>query len=429
MQKAERIGFWPTTSFVVGNMIGSGIFLLPATLAFYQLNSLFGWLFSTLGAILLSIVFGFLSKHLKESEGGPYAYTVAGLGRFPGFLVAWGYWISIWSTNAAIAVALVGYLKVVFPFVGASPVHSILTGLAFVWLFTWINSKKIKTVAAVQLITTILKVLPLIGLCTIGLFFCDWQQLSSWITDPQISFRSITAATTLTFFAFLGMESATIPSKDIANSSKTIKRATLFGTVFTAIIYIVSFIVICSVLPPETLSKSSAPFADSAYEMWGVSGQTIFAWCAITSTIGALNGWILIQGKIPYSAAIDKLFPKIFGRVNASHSPIYGLIISSVLVSVLMGLNYSKSLVDAFSFMMKLSTLSVITPYLFSIITFCILVRRIGFNSRTVSNYIVAIAAFLFCSWMVVGCGLEVVIYGVLLLILGTPFYLYLTRK
>lgn len=429
MQKSNTIGFWPTTSFVVGNMIGSGIFLLPATLAFHQLNSLFGWLFSTIGALLLSIVFSFLSKHLTEPEGGPYAYTVAGLGRFPGFLVAWGYWISIWSTNAAIAVALVAYLKVIFPFVGTSPIHSIATGLLFVWGFTWINSKNLKTIGAIQLITTILKVVPLIGLCTIGLFYCDWEQLSSWFTTSVVSFKSITAATTLTFFAFLGMESATIPSKGVTNARITIKRATLSGTLFTAVIYILSFIVICSVLPPDVLSNSEAPFSDSARVIWGVNGQTLFAWCAVISTIGALNGWILIQGKIPYSASIDNLFPKIFGKVNKANSPIYGLIISSCLVSILMALNYSKSLVDAFSFMMKLSTLSVITPYIFSIITFFLMVRRMEFNSKSYANYIVALAALLFCCWMIFGCGLEVVIYGVILLVLGVPLYLLIKQK
>ena len=205
MQYREKMGFWSTTSLVVGNMVGSGIFLLPATLAFYQLNSLFGWLFSMIGALLLSIVFGYLSKNIKNSEGGPYAYTIVGLGKFPGFLVAWGYWISIWSTNAAIAVALVGYLKILFPIVGETPIHSIITGLIFVWFFTWINSRRIKTIGAVQLLTTILKVLPLLGLCTIGLFYCDWNELGTWFKAPSISFESITAATTLTFFSFLGM--------------------------------------------------------------------------------------------------------------------------------------------------------------------------------------------------------------------------------
>lgn len=410
-------------------MIGSGIFLLPATLAFYQLNSLLAWLFSTIGAILLSIVFGYLSKHLKDSEGGPYAYTVAGLGRLPGFLVAWGYWISIWVTNAAIAVALVGYLKVIFPIVGASPIHSIITGLIAVWLFTWINSKQLKTVGAVQLITTVLKVIPLLALCLLGVFFAEWNQIVFWFENPKISFQGITAATSLTFFAFLGMESATIPATGVVNAERIIKRATLVGTVFTAIIYIVSFVVICSILPPEALSKSDAPFADAANEMWGINGKTIFAWCAVISTLGALNGWILIQGKIPYSAAIDGLFPKIFGKTNTSNSPIYGLIISSCLVSILMGLNYSKSLADSFSFMMRLSTLSVITPYLFSIITFCFLVRKNGRDARSISNYGIAILSFLFCSWMVIGCGAEVVLYGLLLLVLGTPFYIYLKRN
>lgn len=429
MKPQEKIGFWPSTSLVVGNMIGSGVFLLPVTLAYYGLNSIFGWLFSAFGAILLSIIFGYLSKHLKNSEGGPYAYTVFGLGRFPGYLVAWGYWISIWSTNAAIAVALVSYLSVIFPIVGESAFHSIITGLVFVWFFTWINTKKIKTIGIVQLLTTLLKVIPLVFLATIGVFYINISSLESWVGEVSISFESITAATTLTFFAFLGMESATIPSKGIANAEQTIKKATIYGTIFTAFVYIFSFLVVASVIPPEELKNSSAPFADAAGQLWGEAGKMIFAWGAVIATLGALNGWILIQGKIPYSAAKDELFPKIFGKVNANDSPVIGIIISSLLASALMMFNYSKSLVDAFSFMMKLSTLSVLTPYLFSIATFWIMIKKEKKSLKNSVNILIAFLAFTFSIWVIIGCGQEVVFYGFILLMIGIPFYIYLKNN
>jgi APA family basic amino acid/polyamine antiporter len=145
----KKKGFWSSAALVTGNMIGLGIFLLPASLAIYGGISLTGWLFSALGALLFVLVFSNLGRFLPNTNGGPYAYTKAGLGGFPAYLVAWGYWISIWSTNAAIAVALVGYLAVFFPILTENPSAAIFTGLSFIWLFSWINSKDIKTVGLV----------------------------------------------------------------------------------------------------------------------------------------------------------------------------------------------------------------------------------------------------------------------------------------
>ncbi|MEE9374018.1 MAG: amino acid permease, partial [Saprospiraceae bacterium] len=158
---SRKIGLFGSTSVVVGNMIGSGIFLLPASLAIYGGIGIIGWICSAAGAILLSFMFAKLGEYVPDSIGGPYVFSRIGLGDFAGFLVAWGYWLAIWSTNAAIAVALVGYLKVFFPILDTSITLAVGTGLGFLWLFTWINSKPLKTVASVQIITTILKVIPI----------------------------------------------------------------------------------------------------------------------------------------------------------------------------------------------------------------------------------------------------------------------------
>ena len=143
-------------------MIGSGIFMLPAALAAFGGISIVGWVCASLGAVLLAVVFGYLAKLAPEANGGPFAYTKLGMGDFSAYLVAWGYWVSIWCANAAITVAVVGYLAVFFPVLGEYSLAAIATGLAIIWFFTWINSKEIKTVALVQIITTILKVAPIV---------------------------------------------------------------------------------------------------------------------------------------------------------------------------------------------------------------------------------------------------------------------------
>lgn len=408
-------------------MIGSGIFLLLATLAIYGHLSLIGWLCASAGAILLAIVFGNLGKIAPNTTGGPYAYTKLGLGNFLGYLVAWGYWVSIWCTNAAIAVALVGYLEVFFPILGENTLIAILTGLGVIWLFTWINSKPLKTVAAVQLVTTILKVTPILLVGCIGIFFINLGEFRIPNISGETDLSTITITTTTTLFAFLGMESATIPSSKIENAEKTIKKATITGTLITIVVYIASSVAIMGIIPQVELMNSNAPFADAAALFWGESAKYIVAAGAVMATLGALNGWILIQGQIPMAAAKDNLFPKIFGKTNKNNAPITGIILSSCLASLVMGLNFSDSLVKAFTFMMNLSTLSVLTPYLLSAISLIILLTTKPGNH--LFKKVTAFLAILFCIWVIFGSGVEVLIWGMVLLTVGIPFYFGLKKK
>jgi APA family basic amino acid/polyamine antiporter len=409
-------------------MIGSGIFLLPASLAAFGGISLIGWLVASAGAILLALVFGNLSRLVPNTNGGPYAYTKVTLGEFPAYLVAWGYWVSIWCTNAAIAVALVGYLGIFFPILATNPLAAILTGLSFIWFFSWLNSKPIQTIGFVQLVTTILKIIPILFIALVGIFYINSDYYFPLNLSTESNFSAIATTTTLTFFAFLGMESATIPSASVENSSSTIRKATIFGTLITIFVYVLSSAAIMGIIPAETLAISTAPFADAAAMFWGESDKYWVAGGAVISTLGALNGWILIQGQIPMAAAQDNLFPKVFGKLNKNGSPILGIVLSSILVSILMMLNYTEGLVSAFTFMMTLSTLSVITPYIFSTASYAILLFTKKEKGMT-GKLIIAFLAFCFSILIIVGSGQEVVFWGFLLLMSGIPFYVLLKRS
>ena len=424
----QKIGLLGSTSVVVGNMIGSGIFLLPASLAIYGGIGIIGWICSALGAILLSLMFAELGQYAPDTIGGPYVFSRMGLGDFAGFLVAWGYWIAIWSTNAAIAVALVGYLKVFFPILDSSVPLAVGTGLGFLWLFTWINSKPLKTVASVQIITTILKVVPLFLIGLVGFFYINWDHFTPFNLSEESNFTAITNSATLTLFAFLGMESAVIVSGDTKDAKDTVRKSTIIGTLITIVVYLLSAVAIMGIIPPESLVKSNAPFADAAEIFIGPSARYVIAGCAVIATLGALNGWILLQGRIPMAAAIDDLFPRVFAKENDNGSPFIGIVLSSILASVLMVFSFADSLVEAFTFMITLSTLSTIIPYLFSAGSLAI----IGFQSEgpQISKKIVlASVTFAFCLWLLYGCGQEIVFYGFFLLMLGIPFYAYLKRR
>ena len=424
-ESKNKVGQWTSSSLVLGNMIGSGIFLLPAALGAYGGISIIGWIVSSIGALLLAKVFASLSRVIPQS-GGPYAYTRVGFGDFAAFLVAWGYWISILCTNAAITVAMLGYLAVFFPILETSPLISIILGVSIIWLLTWINNRGVRSARYVQLVTTILKIIPLILVTIVGFFFFNMQHFVPFNISGSSSWDAILQTTTLTLFAYLGVECATIPAEHVNDASSTIPRATWIGTLLAMAIYILGSISIMGILPPEELQASSAPFADAASRIWGSPAKYFVAFGAVISTFGALNGWIMMQGQIPMAAAKDKVFPSFFAKTDKASTPVSAIILSSVLVSVLLITNYTKGLNKAFEFMILLSTLTVLVPYLFSSATYMIIA-----NKKNVSLYRnwgiwTGLGAFIFSLFAVMGSGQEVVFWGFIMLMAGIPFYVWI---
>src|ERR671911_2071473 len=363
-RKLKRsMGLWMATALVVGNMIGSGIFLLPASLAAEAGPvSMIGWAFTGAGAILLALVFANLGRALPRT-GGPYAYAKRAFGDFVGFQTAWGYWIAVWAGNAAIAVAFVGYLAVFWPATGTDKLLGALVGIGLIWLLTLTNILGAREGGAVQLVTTVLKFVPLAIIGVVGLFFIDGGNYEPFAPHgASISLLSTTAA--LTLWAFIGLESATVPADEVKDPERTIPRATIIGTVLATVLYVVATVSIMGIIPTDQLAASTSPFADAAGQIFGGGWDKVIAAVAMVSTFGALNGWIMLQGRVPLAAAEDGLFPAAFAKVHGERkTPVFGLVVSSVLVSGLMLMNYTQGLVEAFTFIILLATLTTLVPY------------------------------------------------------------------
>ena len=427
----KKLGLWTTTSLVLGNMIGAGVFLMPATLASIGGVSLVGWICAAIGAFLLAKVFANLSRLMPAAEGGPYAYSQKGLGDFAGFLVAWGYLVSVWFTNAAIAVSFISALSTFIPILATNPFIAVIAGLATIWILTWINTLGILTSGKVQLITTLLKIIPLVLIGLGGLFFIRWNNFLPFNITGSSNFSAITQATTLAFFAFLGVECATIPSGSVNDSANTVARATMMGTLLATFVYIISTVSVMGMIPISKLQHSLTPFADAAEIIYGSAAKYWVSAGIAIAAFGALNGYILIQGQLPYAIAKDKLFPQVFMKLNANGVPAFGLAISSVLVSVFMCMNYTKGLVDQFKFLILLSTLSALIPYLFSTAAYLIIRLKHKFNSSKVLYAAISLTglSFLFFMWMVYGTGQETVFWGFLLTISSIPIYIWAVWK
>ncbi|WEJ70296.1 amino acid permease [Pseudomonas sp. PSE14] len=421
------MGFWSCTALVVGNMVGSGVFLLPSSLAAYGGLSLFGWLVSTTGAVLLAFTFARLAR-LNPGAGGPYAYTRDGFGSFAGYLCAWTYWKAAWIGNAAIAVTLVGYLRVFIP-VLADPLLMVATAIGAIWLCTLINLRGITAFAVVQNLLTALKLIPLLLVGILGWFHFnpDYLTIPAPSELPNMGYAQAIATTAaLTLWSFIGLESATVPADDVRDPKKTIPRATLFGTLAAAAVYILSITAVQGLMPPEVLAKSTSPFADAARILLGDWGYYLVAAGAVIACLGALNGWVLLQGQIPVAPARDGLFPESLGKLNKNGAPANGLLASGLLVTALVMVDGHGELVEVFNVIILLGTMTGVVPYAFctAALLQLLAVKPESFSPRSRPQVLaIGCLGFLYSLWALYGTGEQAIFWGFLVFMAGIPMY------
>jgi APA family basic amino acid/polyamine antiporter len=427
----RKLGPWMLTALVAGNMIGSGVYSLPAILGQVGSISILAWIFTATGALLLALVFAKLSSVMPKT-GGPYAYCREGFGEFVGFQMAYNYWIALWVGNAAIVVTFVSYLGVFFPSLHTNLLLGFFVSVSTLWLLTFINALGAHWAGMMQLVTTILKLAPLFLVGIGGLFFFKPELLSDFNVTHESNLTAFNGVATLVLWAFIGLESATVPAGSVENPKRNIPRATIIGTLLAALVYILSTTVIMGLIPMSELAHSTAPFADAANAMFGPIGKFLVAIGAVISCFGTLNGWILLQGQIPLAAAEDNLFPKKFAKVDARGTPIFGLIFTSVLVTGLLFLTLDKGLIEQFKFIISLAVLASLIPYLFTTMAEILIFNKnpaLIKGERVTFSIIIAILACIYVFWALIGSGATTVFYGTFLFFSSVPVYAMMKYK
>jgi APA family basic amino acid/polyamine antiporter len=219
-----------------------------------------------------------------------------------------------------------------------------------------------------------------------------------------------------------------VPAADVINPKRTIPRATILGTLISSALYILGTIAVMGVVPMHQLAQSSAPFSDAAQLMFGKVGAVIVTCAALISTLGAINGWILLQGQVPFAAAKDKLFHRAFAKESSNGTPYFSLIISSVLITILLFFS-SGSLVSIFTFMILLATMATLFVYLFSCIAEIKLMikKPKSFSGGVLTrDIVICFLAVAYIIWTIIGSGWQMILYGLLLFITGIPFYIWM---
>ncbi|MEU5750938.1 amino acid permease [Streptomyces sp. NPDC047853] len=418
---ARRFGLPVATALVMGNIIGGGIFLLPASVAPFGTISLLAFGVLTVGAIALALVFGRLAAR-DPRTGGPYVYAREAFGDFAGFLAAWAYWITTWVSNAALAVAAVGYLDVLVP-VNDHRWTACLAALVVQWLPALANFAGTRYVGAVQLVATVLKFAPLLLVAVGGLFFFDADNLGPFNASGGSGIGAVSAAAAILLFSYLGVESAAVSAGEVKNPRRTVGRATVIGTAGAALVYLLGTLAVFGTVSHERLVTSTAPFSDAVNAMFGGAwGGWAVALAALVSMTGCLNGWTLLSAQTPYAAAKDGLFPAAFARRRRG-VPTFGVGVTVVLASLLTVYNYTSGSAKVFEILVLVTTFTATVPYLLA--TAAQLFHLLSGQgekvdrARLVRDGVIASVAAAFSLWLVAGAGYAAVYQGVLFLFAG----------
>lgn len=417
----RRLGFWMALALVMGNVIGAGVFLLPQALAPLGANAIYGWVLTIAGALCIAWV---LAQLARRFQGGPYAYVRKASGDLPAFLVMWAYWISIWTAVPTIAIAAISYFSSIVPVLGR-PIVAPVAAVTAVWMLTFVNMRGARTAGWVQLVTTALKVLPLIAVAIVAAVLLGGGDRSAAMAEVPVSTAAIATAAALSMFAMLGFESATLPAGKIDRPERTVPLATIAGTAAVGLIYLATFASILFLLPTQVIAGSPAPFAEAIVPALGAGAGIAVAVFATISALGAVNGWVLLSGEVPLTLARDGVFPRWFAVTTGPGTPVRAQLLSSLLATLLIASNYTRSIAGLFTFMLLISTVANLFLYLGCTLASLRLTMR-GQMTGTVL-VLTAIAGLAFAIFAFWGAGGEATLWGLALLATGLPVY-YLMR-
>ncbi|EEQ07061.1 MULTISPECIES: arginine/agmatine antiporter [Yersinia] len=419
----QKVGLIPVTLMVAGNIMGSGVFLLPASLASTGGIAIWGWLVTIIGALALSMVYAKMSS-LDDSPGGSYAYARRAFGPFLGYQTNVLYWLACWIGNIAMVVIGVGYLSYFFPIL-KEPMVLTITCVVVLWIFVGLNIVGPKMITRVQAIATSLALIPIVGIALFGWFWFKGEiYMAAWNVSGLGTFGAIQSTLNVTLWSFIGVETASVAAGVVKNPKRNVPIATVGGVLIAAVCYLLSSSAIMGMIPNAELRVSASPFGDAARLALGDTAGAIVSLCAAIGCLGSLGGWTLVAGQTAKAAADDGLFPPIFGKVNQSGTPVAGLLILGVLMTIFQISSISPNAAKEFGLVSSVSVIFTLVPYLYTCAAL-LLVGHGHLGSRANTYVGITLIAFVYCIWAVVGSGAEEVMWSFVTLMVITALYTF----
>lgn len=394
----RKIGPVLATGLVAGNMIGSGVFLLPATLGAIGGVSLIGWLASTAAAFATAAVFANLGR-ISASLDGLVGYAGEGLGRFFGFSTAVIYWMAAWVGVVAMGVAAAGYFVVFAPGL-AHPLPLALIAMATIWLFTLLNLVGAKAVTRFSSLSLVAGLTPILGVAILGWIWFDPKVFAaSWNVSGHSAFDAVKVSMISTFWAYTGFESAAVASAVVRDPQRNVPISTYAGMGLAAVVYIAASTVVMGLAPARELAASTAPFALAVAKALGPVTASLVAACALVKTCGTLNGWILVVAETARAGANQHLFPGRFEADADGRPPARIMIGMAAVMSAAALASISPTLGQQFQILINVSTVWAIAPYMICCAALWRLANALPSTARAAARAIGAVA-FGFNLWL-----------------------------
>ena len=419
-------------ALVVGNMVGTSIYTLPASLAKdVGPLGLVAWLVAAVGFFFVALVYASLGRRYPKT-GGPYVFVRQAFGEFAGFQTVWAYWISATTGNAAIATGAVAYIAGFSNELAASRGLQFALAQALLWSLCCVNVLGVRYGARLQIAIMFFNVVPLILLSLVALLHFDAKNL---VPFAPMTWKALPIGVALVVWAYSGIESATVPAEEVQGHGRTIRHGTLIGYALGTLVFLLVALASTGALPNSLLASESArPMALVAEAVVGHTGAIVIGLAAILAAIGTLNGWILMAGRIPVTAAEDGIFFERFARIHPRFgTPHVALILGTAVASATCVLYFSDSLLGVFNFIVLLAVLTTLLPHLYACAAELMLARsdpeRYSKRDRR-RAHVVAPIAFVFLLFTIYGVGAQPVLWGFLAVLAGTPLYIvFKTRR
>jgi len=434
-EKAHALGLTSATALVVGSIVGTGVFTMPAVMAGAGTMSIIVLGVIALGAMLLAVLFGQLTKRVPNSDGGVYAYARHEFGDFAGYLVGWCYWIQTWAGNAAIVSSWVFYVDALFNFSHPSGLGNWGIAMVGLWVPAAVNLAGVRQMAWFQNVSVVLKFLPLLFVGVAGWFFVQKANFGPFNASGGSLYSGIGIAAGVALFSFIGVEAAAVSAKRVRDPRTNVMRASVLGTVASALLYVLVTAVVMGLVAHHTLVGTGSPFVNAFQTMFPHSAWAgrFIAGLAVVSGIGALNGWTLIVTETSRAVAQDDLFPRPFAWTDKKGTAWFGILVGTALPSILMAWRYSTSSgLTVFTYLVDLSVVTVAIPYFFSAIaqlTFLVSRRRRVQGWQLARDLSIAGTSVLFSMWVTFASGYQVVYQALVVLLIGLVLYAFLNAR
>ncbi|GKU83129.1 amino acid permease [Niallia sp. NCCP-28] len=462
MNTTGKLGLGILTSLVIGNMVGSGIFMLPRSLS--EVASPAGviaaWLLTGLGVLVTALVFGNLAKRKPELSGGPQIYAKelfkpgSKKSLLSGFMSTWGYWIGNLAGNIAIITTFAGYLSTFFPIltsqsvlftigtfdlkVGNALTFSVCTIL--LWGTNFIILRGIESAGKLNFMATAAKVVGFLLFIVVALFAFQKSNILPF-TAPRFDaagnsvslFGQINSAAITTLWAFIGVESAVVFSSR-AKKQSYIKTATVLGLLIALAIYIGISTLVMGVLSQDALISSQKPLIDAMESILGPVGGKVLAAVGLISLFGSTIGWVMLSSEVPYQAAKQGIFIPAFLKENKKGIPTFSLMVTNILGQLFIFSTISNSISQAFDFVIYIATLSYLIPYLISSF-FQLKLTITGETYKTkkerITDGIIGGLATIYSIWVIIAgtSDIKTFTFGVILIASGIIFYNQLHKQ